>query len=185
MRRIIWTLTGCLAITLPVFSQSQSEKAGMPECPNAPWVQIHVGRGEDVIAFAREYGCDGCDALIRCSSDIARRLVTFHKAKGFARIANPSRVIQFILYAPSADDLAVFVMVHAKELENPSTFAAFEISPFEYVYGHRQFMVVAKSNEVSSPMGWLMKNKLVVGLMILAAGFVLMSRKRTSTDPSM
>jgi hypothetical protein len=185
MRCIVWSLVVLAGRASPLVAQPPKETETMPDCPNSLRVQIHVGRGDDVIAFAREFGCDGCDALVRCRPDIARRLVAFHKSKGFARIPNPARVIQFILYAPSPDDLAVFVMVHAKELENTSTFAAFEVSPFDFVYGHRPFMEVAKSHENSSPAEWLTKNKLLVGVAILAAGFAWMSRSRRSAEPSM
>jgi hypothetical protein len=109
----------------PRVRRAQREAAVVKAGPNAP-------------AFVEAQGDESVAAIYACSNAVAVKLAEFHSSGEMAKLARPRDLLCIIAQPRHGDDVAVWAMQHARELQDTDSFDAFLVSPLEYALGLKQ-----------------------------------------------
>ena len=120
-----------LILLLPTVIHGQ----GNPYQRRALREQAVAWAGPQARAFV-ESGDDAALALLACSPSGAAKLVQFHDSGALGKMPRPPDLLRCI--AMHGEDVLLFAIQHAKELEEPDAFSAFINTPLDYSLGLKQ-----------------------------------------------
>jgi|SRR5579884_1563275 len=123
-------------------------------------------------------------ALLAVSPSGAQKLVEFHSSGGLGKLPRPPDLLRCI--AAYGDDMLLFIIRHAKELEEPNVCDAFLLSPAEYALGLKpleQGAAEVKAAKLSyyaaaQNRGWNSKHLALFAGIAAIAGLVIWRRRR-------
>lgn len=118
-------------LLLPLLAHGQ----GNPYQRRAIREQAVAWAGPQARAFV-ETGDEPALALLAVSPSGAQKLVQFHDSGALGKLPQPPALLQCI--AMYGEDVLLFAIQHAKELEEPEAFSAFISTPLEYALGLKQ-----------------------------------------------
>jgi hypothetical protein len=88
--------------------------------------------------FVEREGDEAVAAIFACSRAVAVKLAAFYASGGLDKLPRPDALLYAIALPGNGDDVAVWAMRHASELEDPDCFEAYVQSPLEYTCGLKQ-----------------------------------------------
>ncbi len=96
--------------------------------------------------FVEALGDDAVAALFACSKPVAVKLAKFHDSGELGKLSKPRDLLYVIAQPRHGDDVALWAIQHAGELNDLDCFDAFLLNPLEYALNLKQ--LAAGANEV-------------------------------------
>jgi hypothetical protein len=112
--------------------------------------------GEEARPFIEEYGAAAVAAVENLTPHAGKKLAEFHKSGDFGRLPAPPELLRILADRDKGgDEVALWVIAHHKELEDPDAWDAFSrTTPLEYVLGLKNLKHEAtrvRSNRLEPP----------------------------------
>ncbi|HVS39336.1 MAG TPA: hypothetical protein VMS17_27510 [Gemmataceae bacterium] len=100
------------------------------------WREQAVARaGPAARDFVEAMGDDAVAAVFACSPPAAAKLAEFYASGGLGRLPRPADLLRAVAQPGAGDDVCLWAMQHAGELEDADAFEAYVESPLEYALG--------------------------------------------------
>lgn len=106
--------------------------------------------------FVEAQGDEAVAAIFACSAPVGVKLAEFHASGGLGKLPRPGDLLCLIALRGHGDDVALWAIAHAGELEDPDSFNAYLASPLDYALGLKDLAAGAaetrarRLNEVAS-----------------------------------
>lgn len=176
----MWRYTVLFLVLLPA---AYAHGQGNPYQRRALREQAVAYAGTQARAFV-ETGDEAALALLACSPSGAAKLVEFHSSGALDRTPRPADLLRCI--AMCGDDVLLFAIQHAKELEEPDAFSAFIHAPLDYALGLKQLeqgaaeVKGAKLSYYAAAQNrqWSSKHIVLLAGIAAIAGLVIWRRRR-------
>ena len=88
--------------------------------------------------FVETDGDEAVAAIFACSNEAATKLAEFYASGGLNNLPRPNALLRAIAEPGNGDDVALWAIRHASELEDTDAFDAYVQSPLEYTLGLKQ-----------------------------------------------
>lgn len=88
---------------------------------------------QSLVTTIVETGDEAALALLACTPSGAAKLVEFHSSGALGKMPRPPDLLRVI--AMCGEDVLLFAIQYAKELEEPDAFSAFIQAPLDYALG--------------------------------------------------
>lgn len=172
-----------IILALIVLPHGQVYGQGNPYQRRALREQAVAYAGPQARAFV-ETGDEVALALLACTPSGAQKLVQFHASGALGKLPRPPDLLRAI--AMYGDDVLLFTIQHAKELEEPSACDAFLLSPAECALGLKSLeqgaaeVKAAKLSYYAAAQGrqWNSKHIALLAGIAAIAGLVIWRRRR-------
>lgn len=168
-------------LLLPAIAHGQ----GNPYQRRALREQAVAYAGPQARAFV-ESGDEAALALLACTPSGAAKLVEFHSSGALGKLPRPPDLLRAI--ARCGDDVLLFAIQHAKELEEPDAFSAFIQAPPDYALALRNLeqgaaeVRAAKLSYYAAAQGrqWNSKHIALLAGIATIAGLLIWRRRRAA-----
>jgi hypothetical protein len=142
--------------------------------------------------FVETYGDEAVAAIFACSGPVALKLAQFHNSGELRKLPRPLGLLNVIAHPGHGDDMALWAIRHARELNDVDSFDAFLFNPLDYALGLRQLETGAAeararrlSHAATKTRSWAALSadeKLAVagGVGLLVVGGILLWRRKQS-----
>lgn len=126
-------LLGCqTALAQPYYGDS-SESVARTRRANREKACTHAGAAARGLVESEVYGDDGARALLALPSETAAQLAEFHASGGFTRTARPKELLGLIGRHKSGQDITLWLLENARQLESDDAVTVFLEDPMTYV----------------------------------------------------
>ena len=117
------------------FAQAQHESSDDPRVRRAAREKAIATLGPGARPFVEAYGENAIAAIGACSRHVALKLVAFYDSGQLNRLARPGKLLAVISDPRHRDDVALWAIEHAAELNDPDSLEAYLSDPLEYALG--------------------------------------------------
>jgi hypothetical protein len=93
--------------------------------------------------FVETQGDQAVAAIFACSKAAAVKLAEFYASGGLGKLPRPDALLRVIAEPGNGDDVCLWAIRHASELEDTDSFEAYVQNPLEYALGLKQLMAGA------------------------------------------
>ena len=147
--------------------------------------------GPNARDFVERQGDMAVAAMFACSRPVAVKLAEFHASGELGRLPRPRELLYIIAQPRNGDDVALFAIHHARELNDLDSFDACLLSPLDYAMGLKALETGAaeararRLNQAATTTPWLSPGDAKMAIFVsvgtlVVIGLVLWRRKKAS-----
>lgn len=144
-------------LTLALLAQAgpMQQTDNSPRARRAARERAVAKLGEEARPFIEEYGEAAVAAVENLTPQAGKMLAEFHKSGGLGRMPSPPELLRCLADRDKGgDEVTLWAISHAKELEDPDAWEAFSRCPLEYTLGLKKLQHEAtrvRSNRLTPP----------------------------------